>query len=42
MNAMKKLLAFVDIHQVGFTTHQVSALMVAVSTAQEARRWNGL
>jgi hypothetical protein len=39
---MKKLLVFVGIPVVEYTTHQVSALMVAVSTAQEARRWNGL
>jgi len=38
MNAMKKLLAFVVIHQVEYTTHQQSASMVAGSIQQEVRQ----
>ena len=35
---MKKLLAFVVIHQVEYTTHQQSASMVAGSIQQEVRQ----
>jgi hypothetical protein len=42
MKEMMKSLALVGIHQVEYTTHQLSALMVADFIAQEDKRWNGL
>jgi hypothetical protein len=42
MKEMMKSLALVAMYQLEYTTHQVSALMVADFTALEVRRWNGL